>query len=85
MFRRIRSKLLVSYVLLVALGTVALAAYVLYTFRSFYLTRMREELLGRALAVGDEVADALKTRDLERLRSLAGVVAGHGHVSDHDR
>src|SRR5690349_20992604 len=72
MLTSIRHKLLVTYLLLVLLATGSLAAYVLSAFRGFYLAQVREDLMGRALAVLDEVSDALAAGDRPRLKALAG-------------
>jgi hypothetical protein len=69
MFASIRYKLLVSYLLLVPLvtrATASLAAYVLSTFHTFYLSRVRDDLYGRADAVMDQVRVALEMSDPDR-------------------
>lgn len=80
-FGSIRYKLLVTYLLLVLLATGSLAAYVLHTFRSFYLAQVREDLMGRAMAVIDEVGEGLAAGDRARLNGLAGRFVSQTHLN----
>jgi signal transduction histidine kinase len=81
MFRSIRHKLLVTYLLLVFLATGSLATFVLYKFRDFYLAQVRDDLMGRAQAVLDEVGLAMATNDRARLKALAGRFVEESHLN----
>src|SRR5438034_1312563 len=59
MSRGIGARLLVSYLLLIALAMGLLCPYLLYQFRSFYLEWAASGLRARALAISDTIGDRL--------------------------
>lgn len=59
MFRSIRARLLVTYLLITVLGMMLVSAYLVYAFREFYITRSKLELRGWAEKLAETLAGPL--------------------------
>lgn len=66
----IHTKLLVSYLLLVALGTTVMAGYTLYSFHNYFLSARQTDLLNWTAALSESLADALERGDRDRVSVL---------------
>lgn len=67
----IYAKLLVTYLLLVTLGTSLLSGYVLWSFYAYFMRARQADLQDWASALSESVADSLEKRDVQRVQILA--------------
>lgn len=70
---KIRTRLLVTYLLLTVLGMVLLGAHHWWSFNTFFRRTAQADLAARSLALCDGVRDALEAGDLQRVHSLVQV------------
>jgi len=67
----IRARLLATYLVLTALGISLLAGYILWSFRQYFLTTAQDDLVARATAGSESIADAMDRDDIPRTRAIA--------------
>jgi signal transduction histidine kinase len=67
----IHAKLLATYLLLVTLGTSLLSGYVLWSFYAYFMESRQTDLDNWASALSESTADALETKDIQRVQLIA--------------
>lgn len=64
------TKLLVSYLLLITLGTSLMTTYILWSFHAFFLRSRQADLENWTTALNESVADALEEQNTKRVQLL---------------
>ncbi|HEY9624093.1 MAG TPA: ATP-binding protein [Crinalium sp.] len=65
------SKLLVTYLLLTAFGTLLMAGYILWAFQSYFIRTRQADLNDWTAALSESIADALEEGDLNQVNVIA--------------
>jgi signal transduction histidine kinase len=66
----IHTKLLVTYLMLTALGTSLMSGYILWSFYDYFIRTRQSDLENWSGALGESVADALEDQDINRVNVL---------------
>jgi len=66
----IHTKLLVTYLMLTALGTSLMSGYILWSFYNYFIDTRQSDLENWSDALSESVADALEEQDLDRVNIL---------------
>lgn len=66
----IHARLLATYLLLITLGTSAMAGYILWSFHAYFMRSRQMDLENWTAALSESAADALEAKNLQRVEVL---------------
>ncbi|MCC5650078.1 HAMP domain-containing histidine kinase [Nostoc sp. XA013] len=66
----IHARLLATYLLLITLGTSVMAGYILWSFHAYFMRSRQMDLENWTAALSESAADALETKNLQRVEVL---------------